>query len=358
MSLTRAPRCRLTIAGNKIFPIECNVHQSIHQSADTFLAKLPLLPDLGMDETFWADTAPIPISIDATNDFNGSSYSNLLIGIVDVPQIVLHERAVSIKGRDKTAGLTETKTTQLWPNQTDQDIITSLAGEAGLTVQFNGSPDKAGLDLDANYSAEISDQDSVWNMIVRLAKNAGCIAFVKGNTLYVQPVDASPPNGNFTVTYQRPQPGASARSNATLITLSRNLQLAKDTTVQLQSYQHQQGASVTSKFNSKSKKAGSDRLIYTHRAANLSKGQQDKIALSHLKETLSHERQVQIDNFPGDVGVTAGLMGLTLKGTGTAYDQDYILSDVVHRFSNESGYAMDLSAHNQDASRGEPTQQQ
>lgn len=348
---------RLTINGEQVFPLECNVHQSIHQSADTFYAKLPLMPDLGLDEVFWADTAPIPVTIDATNDFNTGSYKNLFIGIVDVPQLLLHERAVSIKGRDKTAGLTETKTTQLWPNQTDQEIITGLAQQAGLTVQFNGTPDKAGLDLDANYSAEISDQDSAWNMIVALARKAGCIAFLKGAVLYVQPIDAVPPNGNLVISYQRPQPGQPAKSNATLITLSRNLQLAKETSVQVQSFQHQQGASVTSKFKSRPKNAGSDRLIYTHRAANLSKQQQDKIALSHLKETLSHERQVQIDNFPGDVNCTAGIMGLILKQTGTAYDQDYILADVVHRFSLEGGYDMDLSAHSQDASRGQPTQE-
>lgn len=338
--------------------MECNVHQSIHQSADTFAAKLPLLPNLGLDETFWADTAPIPIEIDGVNDVSTGSYVNLLTGIVDVPQLILHERAVSIKGRDKTATLTETKTTQLWTNQTDQQIITSLASVAGLTVQFNTSSNKAGLDLDANYYGEISDQDSAWNMIVALAKKAGCIAFIKGTTVYVQPIDAEPTNGNFTVNYQRPRPGQTANSNMVMLICARNLMLAKETSVTLQSFQHQQGKAVTSKFSSKPKKAGSDRLIYTHRSANLSKQQQDKIALSHLKETLSHEREVNVDNMPGDVSVAAGLMGLTLKGTGTAFDQDYVLADVVHRFSLEGGYAMDLSAHNQDASRGEPTQDQ
>jgi hypothetical protein len=358
VSETRGPRCRLTIAGNKVFPTEVSVHQSIHQSADTFYAELPLLPDIGLDEVFWADTAPIPISIDGTNDAASAAYTNLLVGAIDVPEVLLHQRVVKIKGRDNTAALAETKTTQLFTGQTDSEIIQGLAAQVGMTVKFNSTPAKAGLDLDVDYFQELSDQDSVWNVIVSLARKAGCIAFVKGMTVFVQPIDAAPPNGNFTITYRRPVPGSPAQSNVPMLTCLRNLQLAKETTVMLQSAQHQQGNDITSKFNSKPKNASADRLIYTHRAANLTKPAQDKIALSHLKETLSHEREVHAENLPGNVSVVAGLMGLTLKGTGTAFDQDYILADVSHRFSNESGYQMDMSAHSQDASRGEPTQEQ
>jgi phage protein D len=357
MSVARSPRCQIIVNGEAVSPIECNVHLSIHQSADTFFAKLPVLPDLGLDEAFWADTVPIPIEIRGVNDINSASYSSLLIGTADKPQIAWHERTVQVTGRDSTAALTETKTSQLWRNLTDQQVITQLAQGAGLTVQFNGAPDSAGLQYDQDYS-EIADSDSAWNIIVALARKAGCIAFVKGTTVYVQPIDAAAPNGMVPVNFQPPVPGAPASSNAMMLFTTRNLTLAKDTTVTLQSWQHKQGKTVTSTFNSKPKNAGSDRLIYQHRAANLTKAQQDKIATAHLKETLSHEREIDVSNFPGDVNVIPGLMGLTLTGTGTAFDQDYILSDAVHRFALDGGYMMDLTAHSQDASRGEPAQVQ
>lgn len=357
MSIARAPRCLIVVNGQSVAPIECNVHISIHQSADTFFAKLPILPDLGLDEAFWAGTVPIPITVNGTNDINSASYVPLLIGIADQPQIAWHERTVRVTGRDNTATLAETKTSQLWRNQTDQQVITQLAQSAGLTVQFNGTADSAGLQYDQDYS-EIADSDSAWNMIVALARKAGCIAFVKGMTVYVQPIDATPADGMVTVNFQAPQPGAPASSNAVMLFTSRNLSLAKDTTVTLQSWQHKQGQAITSTFNSKPKNAGADRLIYKRRAANLTKAQQDKIATAHLKETLSHEREIEVNNFPGDVNVIPGLMGLTLTGTGTEFDQDYILADAVHRFSIDGGYMMDLSAHSQDQSRGEPTQQQ
>ena len=362
-SIARQPRCILSINGETVSPIQCSVHVSIHQSADTFFATLPFLPDLGLDAAFWADTAPIPITISATNDIASATPTPLLIGNVDEPLSTFHNGEVLLKGRDKTAKLTETNaanssdSSALWRNQTDRQVIVNLAQQAGLTVQFNGTADQAGLQYDQDYS-EIADSDSAWNMIVALARKAGCIAFVKGTVLYVQPIDATPPNGMFTLNYQAPVPGAPASSNAVLLSAGRNLSLAKETTVTLRSWQHKQGKSIESTFKSKPKNAGSDTLIFQRRAANLTKHQQDKIAVAHLKATLSHERQIEAQNLPGDVAVIPGLMGLTLTGTGTEFDQDYILSDAVHRFSNDGGYMMDLSAHNQDDSRGEPTQTQ
>lgn len=363
MSTARAPRCQISINGVAVAPIECNVHISIHQSADTFYAKLPILRASGLDEAFWASTAPIPVEIDGTNDINSGSYSPLLIGQVDEAQLIFNERAVSIKGRDKTAALTEqnaknsSDSSQVWRNKSNQNVIADLAAQAGLSVVFNGFDIDAGLQYDQDYS-ELSDSDSAWNMIIALARKAGCIAFVKGMTLYVQPIDTTPPNGMYMIKYQPPAAGSLPQSNAVLLFATRNLPLAKDTTVTVQSWRHKAGDAITSTYESKPKSASADRLIYQHRAANLTKNQQDRIALAHLKETLSHERQIDAQNFPGDVSVVAGLMGLTLSGTGTAFDQDYVLADVVHHFDNEGGYTMDLSAHSQDAGRGEPDQLQ
>jgi hypothetical protein len=47
---------------------------------------------------------------------------------------------------------------------------------------------------------------------------------------------------------------------------------------------------------------------------------------------------------------------LALNGTGTEFDQSYIISDIVHRFDFDGGYQMTVSAFNQDDDRGEPTQ--
>jgi phage protein D len=357
-SSLRQPRAFLTIAGAQLTPIECSVNVSLHQSADTFYAKLPLDNDAGLDETFWADTAPIPITINGTNDVSQGGLTALLVGQVDEPQIDFTNRLVMIKGRDLTAKLTDLKTSEKWQNLSNKDIINQLAGRAGLTVSFSGDTDQSGLQFDQDTN-EISDLDACWNVIVACAKHLGCIAFIKGTTLYIQPLDQQA-SSFFKVNYQRPTPGQIASGNFTTLLCARNLNLAKDASITMKSWQHKQGKTITSKLESKGKGKGTDqsKLLYEFRAPNLTKEQQDRTAKSHLRETLSHERVVTLGNLPGDVTVNPATMGLMLSGTGTAFDQNYIISTVAHHFSFGSGYAMDIGAHNQDGSRGEPTEVQ
>ena len=360
-STARQPRVYISVGGAaqsagapaRLAPTECSVHLSLHQNADTFYLKLPLDNDAGLDETFWADTAPIPITISATNDIAAGDPTTLLIGQTDEPQIDFAGRAVEIKGTDLTTGLVDLKTDKQWRNKSNQDVINELAGNVGLTVQFGTDTDKAGLQFDQDFN-EISDLDSCWNVIVDCAKRLGCIAFVKGKTLYVQPVD-QPASNVYALTYQRPTQADFARGNFVRLLCARNLRLAKDISIASSAWQHKQGKKVTSKFHSRGRATGSDTLLYQFRGANLTKEQNDRITRNHLRETLAHERVVHVEGLPGDVTAIPPL-GLSLDGTGTAFDQSYVVSDVVHRFSMGAAYLMDITANSPDATRGAPTQ--
>jgi hypothetical protein len=98
---------------------------------------------------------------------------------------------------------------------------------------FAGTTDQAGLQFDQDYT-EISDSDACWNMIIASAKRLGCIAFVKGTVLFVQPLDQQA-SSFFKVNYQRPTAAQIASGSFVGLTCARNLNLAKDTTMQLQS---------------------------------------------------------------------------------------------------------------------------
>ena len=355
-SIARRPRALIMVQGQLLAPMECSAHVSLHQSADTFYAKLPLDNSAGLDEKFWLDTAPIDVTIRGTNDVDGEGYVDLLVGSTDRTGVDLLNRVVEIRGRDLTAKLTDMKTSEKWLNRSSKDIITDLAGRAGLSVKFSGDTEQAGLQFDQDFN-EISDLDAAWNVIVDAARRLGCIAFIKGKTLYIQPIDKDP-DDFYEFKYQRPTPEQVASGNFVMLYLERNLNLAKDMEITVKSWQHKQGENVTSQYESKGKSASNDRTIYQFRGANLTKTQQDRMARKHLRETLTHERAVMADNMPGDVNVIPGLQGLRLSGTGTKADQDYILSDAVHRFTTDGGYLMDISAHSQDAARGEPKQLQ
>ena len=351
-SVARQPRAWVNAGGAQLVPEECSVHVSLHQSADTFYAKLPLDNDAGLDEDWWASTAPIPLTITAANDVAAGGAVTLLTGNVDEAQVDFVNRTVEVRGRDLTGALIDLKTSEKWQNLTGKDLITNLAGRVGLTVQFSGDSDKAGLQYDQDYN-EISDLDSAWNVIVSSAQRLGCIAFVKGTILYIQPLD-QPPTSFYTFTYQRPTAGQRAAGNFVSLYATRNLSLAKDVSLEIASWQHKQGKAIKSKFESKSASSGSDKLLYQFRGANLTKEQQDRDAKSYLKQTLTHERSVRA-SLPGDVNISA-LMGFRLSGTGTDFDQDYVMADIAHQFSLGNGYTMMIDAHSQDASRGEPAQ--
>src|SRR6266446_4675480 len=132
---TRQPRCTV----NGIVPMECSLHISQHQTADTFDATIALDDPANPGPAYWANTAPIPVTID------------------------WGQRRVHIRGRDNTSALIDEKTNEKWLNKQPQDIITDLAGRAGLTVQFTGTaPDRAGLKYKDDYN-RISELDSQWN---------------------------------------------------------------------------------------------------------------------------------------------------------------------------------------------------
>lgn len=350
MGYIRAPRVIVATDGGDFRPLECSVDVSQHQSADTFDATIAI-DDSGAIAL--CDMAPINVTIMATNDQTAGGWVQMIMGQADKVETNFEERTISISGRDMTAQLTDQKTNEKWQNKKPEEIIQDLAGRAGLGTQITGSSkDKAGLKYKDDYN-RISELDNFWNVITRMANHMGCIAFVKGQTLYVQPFDQSN-GGTYTVWYVPPTPETPAQSNAISITGSRDVNLSKNVTVKHMSWQHKEGKGIFSKYSSSG--AGSGNLDFWFKAANLTKAQQDQLAQTKLKEILSHERKCTI-TMPGDVNIDPMMM-LQLSGTGTGFDQSYIMSSIKHSWSYDDGHMMHIDCRNQDSKRGGASQGQ
>ena len=348
--ITRQPRACVAVSGGILMPLECSVHLSCHQTADTFEAELALDDPSGLDARFWLDTPSIPVTISGTNDIRSMAYVPLLIGNVDVASVSFHHRKVKIRGRDLTALLTDNKTNQKWLNQSDEAIIQQLAGQAGLSVQISGGSDKSGLQFKEDYN-RISDQDACWNMIVKIARKMGCIAFVKLNTLYVQPFDQT--NGSaYAVYYQAPSQDGPALGTTEHLTCTHNLTLTKTVKVKVQGWRHKQGQAITSEYTLPG--GGAGQLSYDMRSANPTKANQDHLTKSRLMEIASHERTASME-LPGDV--TLDPQGsLVISGTGTGADQSYLIGDIHHRFAFKGGFQSTVAIRNVDSARGSPSQ--
>jgi phage protein D len=342
----RQPRCLI----NGIVPIECSVHVSQHQSADTFAAQIAADAPDGMGVSFWANTLPIPVTVMATNDIAGGGLTQMFTGNVDRVEIEWETRIVSISGRDMTSTLHDGKTNEKWLNKQPQDIIQDLAGRVGLGVQFSsGSSDRAGLKFKDDYN-RISELDSYWNVIVRLAKELGCIAYVKGNTLIVAPWNAGQ-GGTYNVFYQGPTPASPAMGTVLKLHTARDLHLGKTIKVNHKAWQHKEGQALESEFMLNGK---GGTLQHSLKGANLTKQQQDAIAKGRINEIVSREMEIAVHTF-GDVTISPSGM-VSLSGTGTAFDQSYVISDIEHHWTQNAGYLMHIRGRNMDSQRGEATQ--
>lgn len=356
LGTVRQPRVYIDTGFGIATPLECSVHVSAHQTADTFSAELALDDPSDLDESFWLNEAPIEVVISATNDVASDAFTELFVGQVDTAQVNFSQRTVSIKGRDLTAKMIDAKTNKQWPNRSNKDIVTEIASSHGLDVQYAGDTDKSGLKFKDDVN-RLSDLDSEFNIVVKIAKSMGCIAFVKLRTLFIHPVDQEI-GEVYPVYYARPGLFP-ARSSVKTLSCSHNKLLAKDISVSIKGWQHKQGKAITSKVEAKGAKnnsTGSDTAVYQFRSANPTKEQQGKLAKSRLKEITSHERTCEFD-LPGDITLDP-TMRIDLTGTGTDADQVYIISDITHKFSFDGGYQMSVKGRNVDDSRGESTEVQ
>jgi phage protein D len=343
--MVRQPRAMISVGGVNVAPIDCSVSASTHKRGDTFSAKLALDAPGGLDEVFWADAAPVHVVVQATNDQRSGGWVTLFTGDVDTATIDFAGRTVAISGRDKTAKLLETKTTEKWQNRTTPEIVSDIAGRVGLTADVTvADADKVGLRYKDDHN-RISDQDVLYNVLTRLAQREGCTVFVRGDRIVFKPIDQLG-GGQYTINYVRPTPASYAAGTFTKLTATRNLAAAKNVKVNVKSWQQKQEKVIESEYQSNG--PGGD-LEYTYRAPNLTKQQADKIAKGRHDEVVGRERSLSIEA-PGDVSLDPE-MGVTLTGTGTSFDQDYAIGSIEHRFSQSEGYRMSVSTQNKDKKR-------
>jgi phage protein D len=325
---TRAPR----VFVNGIIPIECDVYLSSHQSANTFSAKFAL----DVSGSFDGETQ-IGVTIMGSND--GPSLTQVFTGVVDKVSVDWEARIVIIGGRDLTAGPLDQKTNEKWLNKQPIDIITDLAGRSGLGVQFSGTAtDRAGLKYNQDYN-RISELDSHWNVIVRLAKELGCIAYVQGSTVIVAPWNAGS-GGVYPIFYQGPTPARPAQGTCLSLRTGTDLQLSKGVTVNVKSWQQKEGQSIESTHSW----GGGGGIQHDLKHANLTKQQADEIAKGRLGEIISHQRTIDAV-IPGDITINAQML-LSLSGTGSSADQTYVISDIRHNWAWSTGFKTSLRGRN------------
>lgn len=342
----RAPRAKLSIAGGDIWPLAVTVEQTSNRTCGTFEASVTLDGQLGINERYWSSLINRNVTVNATNDATLGSFVPKFVGNIDSVDISWEHRTVRLSGRDLLAPMLETKTNDSFKNRNVTSVVQDLAGRVGLATKISlPSTNPTGL----KYGSEntlMGDGDVLFNILSRLAQSTGCVFFVVANTLYFMPA-SSLSGGQFLVNYVPPTPLTYASGNFIRLRTHRNYVLSPLIKVRTRSFQMKSKKVISSEYHVGG--SGSGTLVFEHRAPNLAKEQSDQVTLAKINEIISREKTIEVE-MPGDVTLDP-TMQIVLAGTGTAFDQTYVLASVNHSWAQGDGYRMSFSARNPDATR-------
>lgn len=278
---------------------------------------------------------------------------SFILGRVDDVQFDLLENTLTLSGRDYTSQLIDTKTTEVFANQTASQIVATLAARHNMTANAAGTTEPVGAYYQIDH-ARLTDEHTEWDLLTWLAQQEQCSVWVSGTTLNFQPLP-DPDTANTYVIQWTPPTNSSAapQANLTSLKFARNLTLAKDVTVIITSWNKKQKNrfKVTAKAShTKSKVLRNTTIpygqpqVFTQTIPLLTLEQAQKKANSLLASISAHEVRLEA-SLPAD-NILSTHMLVTVQGTGTAFDQVYYPDSVVRSMSVTAGYRMELNAKN------------
>jgi phage protein D len=309
-----------------------------HFAADRFSVRAAFAPT---DLASYVDTPDLLLDLRVTLDAAPST--SLLMGAVDRLDLDPIGGTVHFAGRDLSAQLIEARTHETFANQTSSEIATLLAGRHGLSASVQATTTPVGryweLEHDSITLDQFSRSRSEWDLLVVLAGHEGFDVWVAGTTLYFQRVAQS----TTPATTLRSITTLNGTPNVTSLRLERALTLARDIQVTVKSWNSRQQtafsqtASATGGTNRSSKM-----LNYIYVVPNLTAADALNLAQRRLAEISSHERIV-VAEMPGDLVLTPRQL-LGVEGTGTGFDQTYVIDEVERRFDLHDGFTQRIRA--------------
>lgn len=330
-SFVRPVAAYLMVNGMPFLCLSASVSKSSTRTADTFTAALSLTytAQMGMDEAAWSELD----SAEAEVVFVAGASRSLISGEIDDISIDFIDRIITVKGRDKSAKLSEKRRSKKYNNQKSTDIVSEIAGDNGLSPVIETSDDDAG---------KIYTQDTVhhqlnktdYETLTELAEREGARWYVTGDELHFVPKDSA--GGVYEVFYDN---SVYEISNAIKITATRNMKAAKSAKVKVKSFHNKDNKDYEG--NAESSGSGSGTLEYSFTYPMMNQQQVDKIAKSKLKDAIRHEMNLSID-MPGDLDIFDA-QKLSLSGTGSAFDQTYNIDKVEFKIGEDGGFEMSIS---------------
>lgn len=331
----RAPRLRVLIDGIvATTAIDARIVSNNYFSADWFNVSLVSSTTSQFSSGFWASVekplVDVQISTNETQPFK-----RLILGYADSISIDAIRNIIRIDGRDLSASLVDSSLHEAFPNYTADAIVSLLALRHRLNPKVSPTPGLVGRLFGGDqaemgfsfYSRTMTD----WDLIVRLAQQAGYDAYVIGRDFYFHPKNS---NRDATIVLDK--------STVTVLHLERNLTLENSgpfTAVSWNSQLDQPVFSAPGDALSVGADGGGTQVFLE---PNLRSDNVASAIAQMIADTRQQARSLEI-GMPGDTEVTARSR-MRLVGTDTAFDQTYDIEYVDRMFSPTTGFRQRIRA--------------
>lgn len=358
-SISRQPRGIVIINDIRIAWLDIEVNNNAYYQADSFRVRVPLQGQpSGIDRLWWAGQDMLEIEIYAgipadVLHFGTSDLELLIAGKVDNLPHEMVSDVITLTGRDYTAELIDTKTSNKWPEHRASTIAKYLAGLHGLTTKYVVETKSKSGTMYAHDHAKLQMDMSQWDLLAWLAHAEGFQVYVQGKDLHFEPKPDSPPV--YPMAWADATADTLKSFDGTSLTFERNLTLAKDVIVHVKSWNQKQKKPFIKTAKSKRNR---DK---TARGYRIGTPQEFTYSIPNLtpEKALQRAQAILMDITKHQVGMTAagipavGPSVLTpqhviqVSGTG-AYDQDYMPVSITRKMSMQEGYTMDIVSKNHD----------
>ncbi|MEF9481386.1 contractile injection system protein, VgrG/Pvc8 family [Ralstonia sp. 1B3] len=344
----RQPRTIVKVGGERVAAcVSWSVLSNSYEQADTFqvtFATAALPPD--RDANWFSGQPELLVEIFAGFPLNPVQYDeanleSLIYGRVDTVELDPVSAQLTLSGRDLTALFIDEKVTLQFQNMTASKVAEKLAAAHGL--QAIGPETKRPIGKSyAHDNVSLTAQRTEWDLLAALAREEDFLCAVSGKTLYFGPRlqgPALPYEFRWTIG-EKGNPAA----NVSSLQLLRDLTVAKGVTVEARSWNAKQGKKFTARYSNAPGGGKGQKPTHTVERNGLDQAGVKRLARQKYDEVAQHEMKLRA-RLPADHLLTTNDT-LRLTGTGTNFDQDYLIDSVTRTMSLTDGYVMEVSAKN------------
>jgi phage protein D len=351
--LVRQPRGAVKLNGAVITGwFSWEVDNNAYRAADTFnvtfvTSELPSARDAKWISEQTILTVEIYGTANCAGQYTPVASDSLIFGNVDDVIYDPVGGTVQMSGRDLTATMIDTKSSEHFANQTASQIATTLAARHGLTPVVTATTTKAGDYYQIDHT-DVTNEQSEWELLAGLAADEKFDVFVKGHELHFGPKTAI--TDNYAMIWTPPTNDvATPIADLVSLSLSRSLTIAKGVSVEVHSWNVKQKKGFNAAWPKQAKatkpgQSGETPEVHKYTVPGLTQDQALQKAQALYAQIIAHEMKLSA-SVPAD-SVLDCAMSIQLRGTRTAFDQVYYPESVKRSMSMSEGFRMEISAKN------------